>query len=118
MTLTSAGGTEFSAALAECPEPIDGPGIVVLPDVRGLYRFYISLAERFVSAGYHAIAIDYFGRTAGIGERDEDFDFMSHVIQTTPAQIQADVAAARAALADRTGAQSFVTLGFCFGGAL
>jgi carboxymethylenebutenolidase len=117
LTLKSADGTEFSAALAECPEPVGGPAIIVLPDVRGLYRFYIALAERFVTAGYHAIAIDYFGRTAGIGERGEDFDFMTHTMQTTPAQVQADVAAARAALAERTGADGFVTLGFCFGGA-
>ncbi len=117
LTLTSADGTEFSAALAECPEPVGGPAIIIMPDVRGLYRFYISLAERFVTAGYHAIAIDYFGRTAGTGERGEDFDFMTHTMQTTPAQIQADVAAARAAIAGRTGADSVVTLGFCFGGA-
>lgn len=116
LTLTSADGTEFSAALAECPEPLGGTAIIVLPDVRGLYRFYIDLAERFVTVGYHAIAIDYFGRTAGTGERGEDFDFMTHKDQTTPAQVQADVAAARAAIAERTGAERFVTLGFCFGG--
>jgi carboxymethylenebutenolidase len=116
-TLNSADGSEFSAALAECPEPIGGPAVIVLPDVRGLYRFYITLAERFVTAGHHAIAIDYFGRTAGTGERGEDFDFMTHTMQTTPAQVQADVKAAQAALAERTGADSFVTLGFCFGGA-
>ena len=117
LTLRSADGTEFAGALAECPEPVGGPGVIVLPDVRGLYRFYVDLAERFVTAGYHAIAFDYFGRTAGASERGEDVDYMTHVMQTTPAQVQADVAAARAALAERTGAESFVTLGFCFGGA-
>jgi carboxymethylenebutenolidase len=117
VVLESSDGTEFSAALAECPEPGGGPAVIVLPDVRGLYRFYIELAERFVTAGHHAIAIDYFGRTADTGERGEDFDFMTHTMQTTPAQVQADVSAARAALAERTGSHSFVTLGFCFGGA-
>src|SRR3954469_8905897 len=66
--LTSADGTRFSAAIAESPEP-RGPAVVVLPDVRGLYRFYVELAERFAAAGHHAVAIDYFGRTAGTGER-------------------------------------------------
>jgi carboxymethylenebutenolidase len=117
LTLTSADGTEFAAALAECPEPIGGPAVIILPDVRGLYRFYIDLAERFVTAGYHALAIDYFGRTAGAEERDDEFDFMAHTMQTTPEQIQADIAAARELLAERTGATSFVTMGFCFGGA-
>jgi carboxymethylenebutenolidase len=116
LELTSADGTRFSAALAESAEPTGGPAVIILPDVRGLYRFYIELAERFAQAGHHAIAIDYFGRTAGTGERDEDFDFMPHVEQTTPTQVQADAGAARAALAERTGATSFVTVGFCFGG--
>jgi carboxymethylenebutenolidase len=99
LTLESADGTPFAAALAECPEPTGGPAVIVLPDVRGLYRFYVDLAERFVTAGHHAIAIDYFGRTAGVDERDDEFDFMTHTMQTTPAQVQADIAAAREALA-------------------
>ena len=117
MTLESADGTSFSAAFAECPDPIGGPAVIVLPDVRGLYRFYIDLAERFVTAGYHAVAIDYFGRTAGVGERDDSFDCMAHTMQTKPQQVQADIAAARDLLAERTGATMFVTMGFCFGGA-
>ena len=40
------------------------------------------LAERFAEAGHHAVAIDYFGRTAGVGARDEDFEYMPHVEQT------------------------------------
>ncbi len=117
VTLRSADGTQFAAAFAQCPEPVGGPAMIVLPDVRGLYRFYIDLAERFVTAGYHAIAIDFFGRTAGDQERDEDFEFWPHVMETTPAQVQADIAAARDFVAERTGATSFVTVGFCFGGA-
>jgi carboxymethylenebutenolidase len=117
LTLESADGTRFAAALAECPDPVGGPAVIVLPDVRGLYRFYIDLAERFVTAGYHAIAIDYFGRTAGVDERNEHFEYWPHVLQTTPAQVQADIAAARDCLAERTGATRFVTVGFCFGGA-
>lgn len=117
LTLQSADGTSFAAALAVCPDPVGGPAVIILPDVRGLYRFYIDLAERFVTAGHHALAIDYFGRTAGVEERDDEFDFMPHTMQTKPAQVQADIAAAREALADRTDATSFVTVGFCFGGA-
>ena len=115
LELTSADGTRFSAALAEAPEA-SGPAVVVLPDVRGLYRFYVELAERFVQAGHHAIAIDYFGRTAGTGERGEDFEYMPHVTQTRVEEIQADIAAAIATLRERTGASFIVTVGFCFGG--
>ena len=110
LTLTSADGTEFSAYLAHA----DGPtGVVVLPDVRGLFRFYEQLAERFAAAGHPAIAIDYFGRTAGLGPRDEDFEWLPHVKQTTPENVALDVAAALAAL----GTERAITVGFCFGGA-
>lgn len=115
LVLTSADGTRFAAALAESPRRA-GAAVIVLPDVRGLYRFYAEVAERLAEAGHHAIAIDYFGRTAGARERDESFDFMPHVAQTTAEAVQLDIAAARAALAERSGAGSFVTLGFCFGG--
>src|SRR6478735_2258317 len=109
-TLTSADGTEFSTFLARA----DGStGVVVLPDVRGLFRFYEQLAERFAAAGHPAIALDYFGRTAGLGPRDEDFVYRPHVDATTPETVAQDVAAALEAL----GAERAITVGFCFGGA-
>jgi carboxymethylenebutenolidase len=113
--LASADGTRFSAALAEAPDGA-ATGVVILPDVRGLYRFYVELAERFAQAGHHAIAIDYFGRTAGTGERDNDWDYMPHVMQTTVTQVQADALAALQALRERTGASAAAAVGFCFGG--
>jgi carboxymethylenebutenolidase len=110
LTLTSADGTAFSAYLA----PADGPvGVVVLPDVRGLFRFYEQLAERFAAAGHPAIAIDYFGRTAGLGPRDESFEYQPHVAQTTPETVALDVEAALKELK----AERAITVGFCFGGA-
>jgi carboxymethylenebutenolidase len=115
LELTSADGTRFSAALAEAPGA-SGPAVAILPDVRGLYPFYSELAERFAQAGHHAIVVDYFGRTAGLGPRDEDFDFWPHVRETRPQSVQADLAAALAALRERTGADGAVTVGFCFGG--
>jgi carboxymethylenebutenolidase len=115
LELTSADGTRFSAALAGTPDGGD-PGVVILPDVRGLYRFYIELAERFAQAGRNAIAIDYFGRTAGSGERGAEFEYMPHVMKTTPAQVQEDIGAAIDALRERTGVSEAVTVGFCFGG--
>ena len=80
LELTSADGTRFSAALAESAAD-RATGILIFPDVRGLYPFYSELAERFAQAGHHAIVIDYFGRTAGLGPRDEEFEYMPHVQQ-------------------------------------
>jgi carboxymethylenebutenolidase len=114
LTLTSADGTEF-AAFAATPERPSDVGVVVLPDVRGLYRFYEELALRFAERGYSTIAIDYFGRTAGVAKRGDDFEYMEHTAQTTPETIQADVDAAVEYLRER-GCRSSFTVGFCFGG--
>jgi carboxymethylenebutenolidase len=115
LELIAADGTRVSAALAQAADASE-PAVVILPDVRGLYRFYVELAERFAQAGHHAIAFDYFGRTAGTGERGEDFEYMPHVAQTRVETVQLDLAAAIAALREQAGARSVVTVGFCFGG--
>jgi carboxymethylenebutenolidase len=116
-TLTSQDGTAFAAFVARAATP-SGPGVVVLPDVRGLFRFYEELALRFAEEGITAIAIDYFGRTAGVGTRDETFPFMEHVMQTRADSIRDDVAAAASYLRSSGGGvcASVFTVGFCFGG--
>jgi len=113
LTLTSADGTDFSAYLARAEGPT---GVVILPDVRGLFRFYEELAERFAAAGHPAIAFDYFGRTAGLGPRDADFDYRPHVQQSTPTSVARDVEATIAVLRAETGVERAITVGFCFGG--
>jgi carboxymethylenebutenolidase len=114
LTLNSADGTPFMAFEA-APDGPAKAGVVILPDVRGLYRFYEELALRFAERGIRAIAIDYFGRSAGTAERGDDFPFREHVDQTTPEGIRDDVAAAVARLREQ-GAGSVFTVGFCFGG--
>ncbi len=105
----------FQAFIAQADAP-SGPAVVVLPDIRGLFEYYKRLAVAFAEAGHHAIAIDYFGRTAGTGDRSDDFDQMAHIKQTTPEDIRADAAVALAHLRSRTGTDEVVTVGFCFGG--
>jgi carboxymethylenebutenolidase len=112
--LTSADGTKFRAYLAGASG--GDAGVVIAPDVRGLHPFYEELAERFASAGIHAIAFDYFGRTGGTERRADDFDYMPHVRQTTPTSVFADIAASRAHLEMETKARRTFVLGFCFGG--
>jgi carboxymethylenebutenolidase len=112
--LTSADGTKFRSYLAHAGS--GDAGVVIAPDVRGLHHFYEELAERFASAGVHAIAFDYFGRTAGTDRRPDEFEFMPHVRQTTPSGVFADIAASRARVEKRTGARRIFVLGFCFGG--
>jgi carboxymethylenebutenolidase len=114
LVLEAGDGNRF-AAFSATPDAPARTGVVILPDVRGLYRFYEELALRFAERGYAAIAIDYFGRTAGAEKRDEDFEYMPHVEQTTQAGVQADTAAAVAHLR-AAGCDAVFTVGFCFGG--
>ncbi|HEY5854793.1 MAG TPA: dienelactone hydrolase family protein [Aldersonia sp.] len=113
--LTSSDGARFQAAMVEAADPI-GPAVVLLPDVRGLIPFYVELGRRIAQAGHHTVVVDYFGRTAGAEIRGEGFEFMPHLMQTTPEQIQADIAAAIAESNRRTGEGRAVAMGFCFGG--
>jgi carboxymethylenebutenolidase len=114
LVLTAGDGNEF-AAFAAAPDDASHVGVVILPDVRGLYRFYEELALRFAERGYSAVAFDYFGRTAGVAKRDDHFEYRTHVDQTTPDGVQTDVAACVAYLREH-GCTSIFTVGFCYGG--
>lgn len=115
LVLEARDGNRF-AAFAALPDEAAQAGVVILPDVRGLYRFYEELALRFAERGYAAIAFDYFGRTAGVGKRDDEFEYMPHVQATTADGIQADVGAAVEWLRMRAGVGAVFTVGFCMGG--
>lgn len=119
VTLTSADGTRFSAYAVRAGQP-GGIGVVILPDIRGLHTYYTELADRFAERGIDAVAIDYFGRTGGLGRRDDDFAFRPHVEQTRAQTIHEDVAAAAALLRSSDGGnvQKLFTIGFCFGGSI
>jgi carboxymethylenebutenolidase len=117
LSLTSTDGTRFAAFIA-LPEHPSGAGVVILPDVRGLYAFYEELALRFAERGIAAIAIDWFGRTAGTGKRGANFKYEAHVGRTTEEWIQADIGTAvnRLRQSPSVGEGPIFTVGFRFGG--
>jgi carboxymethylenebutenolidase len=117
LTLTAGDGNRLAAFEAH-PESVSQVGVVIMPDVRGLHAYYPALAQRFAEAGFHSIAIDYFGRTASTSDRSEPFEYWPHVEQTTPDGVTADVAAAVGYLRSAAGGSvtSVFTVGFCFGG--
>lgn len=114
LVLTSGDGTRVLAHEATPAAPT-GVGVVVLPDVRGLHGYYRALAVRFAEAGAHAVAVDWFGRTADSDERPDGFDLYPHVERMTPQGVATDVAAAVAHLRG-LGAERLFTVGFCLGG--
>jgi carboxymethylenebutenolidase len=113
LTLTSADGTEFAAFEASSGSTA---AVVILPDVRGLFRFYEELALRFAEYGTDAIAIDYFGRTAGVGKREADWDYWPEINATTLDGITMDVRAALDHLRIGDATRPVFIAGFCFGG--
>jgi carboxymethylenebutenolidase len=111
---TAADGNRLATFRGRPAEP-SGAGIAILPDVRGLHPYYEELALRFAERGIDAVAIDWFGRTAGVARREEGFEYMPHVQATTWSGIAADIGAAVGALRDDGIARIF-TIGFCMGG--
>lgn len=118
IVLTAADGNRFNAYVARPAAPT-GAQILIYPDVRGLHQFYRELALRFADVGIGALAMDYFGRTAGLSPRDDKFDYMPHVQQIRLPDLYADAGASLAYLRQGDGAQHATFLvGFCMGGSL
>ncbi len=118
IVLTAADGNRFAAYFARPSNPI-GPQVVIYPDIRGLHQFYKELALRFAEIGITAIALDYFGRTAGLTSRDESFEFMPHAQQLKLNTFFLDVQAALDYLRSHASASAATfPVGFCMGGGL
>lgn len=119
LVIDAADGNRLRAFRARATES-NGAGIVILPDVRGLHPYYEELALRFAEHGVDALAIDYFGRTSGLGRRGDGFEYMPHIAQATWAGISADIrAGAENLLLHNEGRVSALfTVGFCYGGRL
>jgi carboxymethylenebutenolidase len=114
LTLTAPDGNRLTAFEARAADPTN-VAILILPDVRGLHDYYVELAMRFAENGIDAVAIDWFGRTAGLGRRHEGFDFMPQVQQLTWDGMQADIRAG-AEHAKTFERANLFTIGFCMGG--
>jgi carboxymethylenebutenolidase len=116
IVLTAADGNRFAAYLAQPDRPAKAR-LLIYPDIRGLHQFYKELALRFAEAGIAAVAMDYFGRTAGLTPRDDTFVFRPHVEQLQLRTILADAQAALAYVRSiPANSEAAFTLGFCLGG--
>ena len=118
--LTARDGNRFAAFRTQ-PSAPGRAAVVILPDVRGLHPYYEELALRFAERGIDALAIDWFGRRAGVAVRDADFEYMPHVQRTTWDGISADIEAGAAAVRGDPGTDderplAVFTIGFCMGG--
>lgn len=96
---------------------VSGPGLVVIPDVRGLTEHYRDIARRFAAEGFFALAVDLYSR-----EGAPDLPDMPSIfawIQSLPdPRIVADLGAAVQFLAGRpeVRADRIGITGYCMGG--
>ncbi len=116
--LASTDGTPVRAFEALAGDGSSRAAILILPDARGLHAYYEELALRFAESGVDALAIDYFARTAGTGDRPDDFPYAEHLRQTRWQHLSADISAGAARLDETAPGRALFSIGFCFGGRL
>ncbi|MGH7859318.1 MAG: dienelactone hydrolase family protein [Candidatus Binatia bacterium] len=111
------GADSIRAHLAVPSGGIDGPAIVLIPDVHGLSDLYRGLAGRFADRGIAALAIDLYSREGS--PKLKDLSDVNRWIASLPdPRVLADLQAA----VDWLGAQSRAgrnpvgITGFCMGG--
>lgn len=111
----SAGATIQAALYAS--EGGSHPGVIVIPDVRGLYEHFHDVGRRLSREGFAALVLDLYSR----GERPDTstlaktFEFMR---QLPDRRVLADIEAALRFLHGRpeVGDQAVGITGFCMGG--
>lgn len=101
------------------PHAADGPrpGVVLVPDVRGLYDHFRELAARLADEGFAVLAIDLY-RRSGPPEIADPAAAMRWIRELSDPQVLEDLQAGidfLAALSEVDGAPVGIT-GFCMGG--
>lgn len=111
------GGEQLRGLLALPTRSGPRPGLVLVPDVRGLYGHYRDLAARFAAEGFAALAVDLYSRegTPTLPDIESVFRWMAGLPDR---RVLADLQAARDYLAarDDVSTNAVGVTGFCMGG--
>ncbi len=111
------GSDRIEGALYVPEEPGPHPGVVIIPDVWGLYEHYHEVARRVAAGGFAALAVNLYSRegTPEFPDMDAVFSFMKALPDRRVLQ---DIQAAVDALAAReeVGGRRVGITGFCMGG--
>lgn len=111
------GGDTLRGYLAQPDAPAGLPGLVVVPDVRGLSDHYRDVARRFGDEGFRVLVADLYSREGAPDLPDMDAVFR-WIAQLPDRRVLDDLAAAVGYLAARqqpAGGRVGIT-GFCLGG--
>ena len=115
LTLTAADGNTFAAALAESPNRA-APASSSCPTSAASTASTSSWPSGSPRRATTRSRLTTSVALPGAEQRGEDFDWKPEVEKTSIEGIQTDIGAAREALAERTDATRFASVGFCFGG--
>jgi carboxymethylenebutenolidase len=111
------GGDTINGVLALPGTDGPHPGVVVVPDVRGLYAHYEEVAQRLAENGFAALALNLYarGESPDTSDMEQVFRFMRELPDR---QVLGDLQAATDWLAARpeTRGRSIGITGFCMGG--
>jgi carboxymethylenebutenolidase len=93
------------------------PGLILIPDVRGLGEHYRDVARRFAGEGFFTLAVDLYSRegTPDLPDMEAVFRWIRALPDT---RVLSDVGAAAGHLAhrDEVDARAIGITGFCLGG--
>jgi carboxymethylenebutenolidase len=110
-------GETLKGYAAAPPEPGPHPGLVLIPDVRGLAEHYRDVARRFAAEGFFTLAVDVYSRE---GAPDlPDMAAVTRVLRSLPdRRVLDDLASAVRVVAARpeVGGRPVGITGFCMGG--
>lgn len=108
-------GARVGAHLA-VPSSGGGPGLVLVPDVRGLSAHYRQVAGRFAAEGFLTLAVDLYSRE-GAPELPDMDAIVRWMAGLSDARVLGDLAAAARHLGARPERRGGVGItGFCMGG--
>jgi carboxymethylenebutenolidase len=110
-------GTALRAYGAWRPGASPLPGLVIVPDVRGLTEHYRDIARRFAGEGFFALAVDLYSREGAPDLPDLDAIF-AWIRQLPDPRVLGDLGAAVQYLATRADvrADRIGITGYCLGG--
>jgi len=110
-------GVALRAHAAWADEAGRRPGVIVVPDVRGLSEHYRDVARRFAAEGFFALAVDLYSRE-GAPELPDMAAVFRWIAALPDTRVLGDLAAAIGYLGRRpeVDAHAIGITGFCLGG--
>jgi carboxymethylenebutenolidase len=110
-------GDPIGGYLAVAAGDAPAPGLVLIPDVRGIYEHFRDVARRFAGCGFTTLALDLYARE-GAPDLPDLESAIKWMAELPDGRVLGDIAAAVEFLSghDSVGGRPVGITGFCMGG--